>query len=429
MRKFNYKNLINSKLLRATGIYSISSIINSAIPFFLLPIMTRYLSPNDYGIVSMYGVLLSFLMPFVGVSVHGAISRMYFERDVIKFEEYLYNCLLILCASTLIILMITLFFYKPIAQIFSIPTQLIWIAVIISFSQFITNVVLILWQVQLKPIYYGIYQISQTIIIMLLSLVLVVIFGMNWRGRVYAQLITLIIYSIIGIYIISKNKWLSFNFNYEYIKHALHFGVPLIPHLLGGAIMTMIDRIFITRMVGIETTGIYTVGYQIGMIINILATAFNQAYIPWLYSKLKENLETVKYKIVKFTYLYFALILFLAFLLSFISPKLLDIFIGKKYNESNIFIAWVAVGYAFNGMYLMVTNYVFYAQKTKYLSWITLIGSFLNIGLNYILIKKNGAIGAAQATTIIYTVKFILTWIYSSSVYRMPWRLRKKQFD
>ena len=41
--------------------------------------------------------------------------------------------------------------------------------------------------------------------------------------------------------------------------------------------------------------------------------------------------------------------------------------------------------------------------------------------LNYFLIKANGVIGAAQATTITFFVSFVLTWILSAKVYKMPW--------
>lgn len=59
----NIKRLIHSSLFRSAGIYTITQMINSAIPFLLMPVLTRYLTPTDYGIVAMFGVLLSFVAP------------------------------------------------------------------------------------------------------------------------------------------------------------------------------------------------------------------------------------------------------------------------------------------------------------------------------------------------------------------------------
>jgi Na+-driven multidrug efflux pump len=69
----------------------------------------------------------------------------------------------------------------------------------------------------------------------------------------------------------------------------------------------------------------------------------------------------------------------------------------------------------------MVVNYIFYLKKTYFIATATIITASINIVLNYFLIKHNGAIGAAQATAISFTIEFILIWILSSILYKMPW--------
>ena len=73
--------------------------------------------------------------------------------------------------------------------------------------------------------------------------------------------------------------------------------------LWGEWIITRIDRIFINSMVRVDATGVYSVGYQVGMIIGLLTQSFNLAWSPFLFEKLKENNYSTKVKIVKFTYL------------------------------------------------------------------------------------------------------------------------------
>lgn len=422
MRYKKIKAVINSKLIRSAGIYTFTNVVNSAIPFFLLPILTRYLSPRDYGVVSMFSVLLSFVTPFIGVNTNGAIARVYYEKDTVDIKEYITNCIYILLISTSLVAILFYIFADIIARVSAVPIQLIGAIIVVSFAQSITKTVLTLWQVQVKAIQYGVFQVSQTSLNMILSIVFVVFVGLTWEGRIYAQLISYIFFSLLGLVILVKNKWLKFKYNSTYFKHALYFGIPLIPHALGGVIMTMTDRIFITKMVGIETTGVYTVGYQIGMIINLLAISFNQAYVPWLFAKLKEDILKTKLKIVRFTYGYFITIIILAVTLSILAPTFLNFFVGREFANSSIYVTWIALGYAFNGMYLMVVNYIFYMEKNRILSVITIVTAFLNIILNYFFIKVFGAIGAAQATTVILLTKFILVWILSAKVYDMPWR-------
>jgi len=115
-----------------------------------------------------------------------------------------------------------------------------------------------------------------------------------------------------------------------------------------------------------------------------------------------------------------------ALALSFITPYFLKIFVSENFYFAYKYVLWIALGYAFQGMYFMVVSYIFYVKKTYILAWVTFSSAGINIVLNYFFIKANGAngaIGAAQATTITFFVKFIMVWILSAKVYKMPWNL------
>lgn len=415
--------IVKSSLFRNAGIYTLTSILNSAIPFFLMPVLTRYMSPNDYGIVAMFAVLLAFVSPFTGLSIHGAIVRQYYEKENIDLPVYITNCLLILICSSGLVFILFYLFAEPISKISSFPKRWLWTVVVVSVAQFITLINLSLWQVQLKSRTYGSYQIAQTILNVGLSVWFVVGLGMAWQGRIQAQVLTMLAFGCFGVFLLYRGGWIKFVFSKAYINNALKFGVPLIPHALGGVMMTMTDRFFITNMVGLSATGLYSVGYQIGMIIGIIENSFNQAYVPWLFERLKQDNEAIKVKIVKITYMYFALIMILAVILSWIAPWFLSFFVGEKFSGASVYVFWIAVGYAFSGMYKMVVNYIFYVQKTYILAWVTFTCAALNIPFNYAFIKLNGPVGAAQAATLTFFLSFLLTWILSARVYKMPWLL------
>jgi Na+-driven multidrug efflux pump len=72
-------------------------------------------------------------------------------------------------------------------------------------------------------------------------------------------------------------------------------------------------------------------------------------------------------------------------------------------------------------MYLMVTNYVFYAGKTAQLAIVTLISGLFNVGVSYLLIRAHGVIGAAQAFAAAQALLFVLTWFVAQRARPMPW--------
>ena len=59
--------LKSNTFLAGSAVYLFSNILNAAIPFALLPVLTRYLTPEEYGEVAMFQTLLGALMAFIEV--------------------------------------------------------------------------------------------------------------------------------------------------------------------------------------------------------------------------------------------------------------------------------------------------------------------------------------------------------------------------
>ncbi len=416
----NYKN---HKLYGSFGIYVGSSLLNAAIPFLMLPVFTHYLSPKDFGIVSMFSVLGGFILPFIGFSTVGVLSREYFSRDKIDFGHYVGNVFILLFLSLIPISLVVLILGGSIAKLSDVPINVIWMSLVFAFFSFLVNCILIIWQVQSMAKNYGIFQVSQTFINVFLSLILVVWLNLGWQGRIASQLLVTISFGSIGFYLLNKFVNLNFKYKKEYFFDALKVGFPLIPHTVGAILISMSDRIFISNIVGIDATGLYAVGFSIGNIIGFVEHSFNLAFAPWLFEKLNLNDISIKKKIVRYTYMYFIFILLLVFCLNMIVPFIFDLFIDKKFEGAKKFVMWISLSFAFSGMYKMVTNYIFYVKKTHILAWVTFFSSIFNLVLNYYLINIFGAIGAAVSSAITSFLFFISTWILSNNVFDMPWGL------
>jgi O-antigen/teichoic acid export membrane protein len=96
--------------------------------------------------------------------------------------------------------------------------------------------------------------------------------------------------------------------------------------------------------------------------------------------------------------------------------------LGASFHGAYTFVFWIALGYAFNGMYLIIVNYIYYIKKTYLLSKVTVLMGVFHALLSLTLIQFFGVMGAAYATAISFFVTFILVWRLSSKVYVMPWR-------
>jgi len=414
-----------SKLFKTLGIYTFSNILNAAIPFFLLPILTTYLSPSDYALIDLFQAAVQFTIAIIGLNAFSALSRFYFENDNKNFKEYTGNSFIILLISSIIIMALTLLFKTNLENLLKIPRNWIWLIVIYAFCLNIIQTQLTIWQVTFQATKYSIFRILRTFFDIALSIGFIVVLEYNWKGRILGQIISVSIFALLAIILLLKNNAVNFNFQFSKIKKLLNYGSPLILHILGAVIITYSDRVFIANYLGLKSTGIYAVGYQIGMIIYLIETSFNQAWVPWLFEKLKRNDILEKIKIVKFTYLYFVGIMVLALTVAIISPYIYKLFISSNYISGLKIVIWIAIGFAFDGIYKMVVNYIFYIKKTYIISIITIFTACLNLLLNYFMVNNYGAVGVAQATTISFFTEFLIVWIISARLYRMPWIYKK----
>ncbi|MCW1713948.1 MULTISPECIES: lipopolysaccharide biosynthesis protein [Synergistaceae] len=420
-----FRTISKTDLLRSAGTYGIFSLINSAIPFFLLPVLTRYLSPEDYGYVSVFNIMLSIAVALGGCNFAGAYSRAYFAEDRFQAPVYFGTVVMATMYIGAIFTLLVLVTKSAISNLFSFPASWLWLVPVSATALSINNIILAHWQVRNKPRHYGLFINTRTIFRAIMSIIFVVMINLNWRGQVFAIVSAPFIFAPIGLMIMKNSASIYFSIDKIYLKHALNFGIPLIPHALAGILNSSINRIFISKMIGLAETGLFTVGFQLGSLILLFVTAFNHAYSPWLFKKLNQKSYVTNIKIVKLTYLYFIIILLGTLIYGMSAPSIIQIFVGKEFQGSYVYVLWISLGFAFTGMYYMVVNYIFYAEKTKYLALATITTSLLNIGLNYIFIKRNGPIGAAQATTITSFCTFLLVWYLSSKVYKMPWNIFK----
>ena len=419
--------LKNNHFLKAVSIYTISSFLNSGITFLLLPLLTRYLTSEQYGILAMINATVSVLIPFVGMSILTAIERQLVESDQIENSKYVFNSIIIFIISSILVGLIIFIMQDFVCRITGIPKRYLWIALAVAISDVIINIALVVMQFNNKPILFGLFKNSETVVNVGISILLVVVFRMALDGRLYGIVISKLIFLVIGFFVIKEFVGFNPTFRFDYIKdEILNFGIPLIPTALKTSILTYLDRIFITNMKSVSETGLYSVGNQLSLPILFLAQAFNLAYLPWLYKKLKLGNKAEDKKIIKLTYVYFALIMGISIVWYIIVSFVAVFIVGDNYKGAESYIIWLSLGYAFTGMHMMVVAYIYYSKKVKLYNIVTIVVILSNVVFNYIFIKAKGAVGAAQATMIVNIISFSLTWILATKVHKMPWKITNK---
>jgi O-antigen/teichoic acid export membrane protein len=177
----------------------------------------------------------------------------------------------------------------------------------------------------------------------------------------------------------------------------------------------------INAKLGAADVGIYMTAAQLAAGLGLIFDAINSAYVPWLFERLKRNETQEKRQIVRWTYFYFLVLAGVVILAFTLAPRVLVLVTGDKYAAGAKVISWLILGWVLHGMYLMVTNYVFFSKRTGLLSLSTITAGLLNVGLLLVLVPYQGLRGAAIAFAISSAVKLILTWSAAQRSHPMPW--------
>ncbi|TWC21839.1 O-antigen/teichoic acid export membrane protein [Pseudomonas sp. SJZ085] len=370
----------------------------------------------------MFGIMVNLFGAVTGLSVHGAIGVRFFELEKPALARLVGACIGILFVSTIVIFFLVAVFGDLLVESTSLPYRWLLIAVSISGMQFLVNIKLTLWQMSRTAKRYGIFQVSQGLINAMVSLVFVFGFLMGWEGRALGQVIATSVFGLLALLLLLLNKELSYpKIGEGQVVGALKFGVPLVPHVIGGLVMVVADRFIIANMLDIQSVGIYTLALQIGMIMGLIADAFIKVYGPWLYTRLKENSDAARLEVVGITYLIWLAFAALAVLAIGFCELFFSAVVGKNFIAAKEIVIWFFLGQSFKGMYLSIAGLFFFSSRTSSVSIVTVCTGVFSVVVTVFFVKLYGLQGAAIAYALSEGVLFLLAWMLSRRIYSMPW--------
>jgi O-antigen/teichoic acid export membrane protein len=404
------KENMNRLALKAGTWYVISNFFLKGIAILTTPIFTRLLSPEAFGITHTYTSWVGILTIIGTLDIYSCVQIARHDFKDEEIDSFISSILTVSTISLLFLYVIIKILGDIAVSFIALPTLLIDIMFL---EVLFTNAFTIMQTKHKAYFRYKEFVAFSAAIAILSPIFAVLLISLQESDLYYGKIIgyaipKLIISLFIYIYIIKKGKRL---FNTHYWKYALVISIPLIPHHLAGNILSHFDKIMINKFAGASDTGLYSLAYSYSLILSVAWASFNQAWVPWFYSKMKELnykdiKEYVKPYLGAFTIIYIGML--------FVGPEALKIFGPEEYWRGIWVIPPVLLGIFFQFIYSLYVNVEFYLKKTQYIAVGTVIAAVLNIILNYLFIPKYGYIAAAYTTLVGYIVLFTLHYNISS---------------
>ncbi|MCC8050301.1 MAG: oligosaccharide flippase family protein [Clostridiales bacterium] len=400
-----------SKAFKAGFWFTICNVLQRGIQFLTTPIYTRLLSTEDYGMYSVFITWLNIITVFATLN----LSSGPYYNGMLKYEkegdEYTSSVQTLGVLCTVVCFLAFTLSYPMIGNFIGLSYNLSALMFVVTLVQPAFQ----FWSVQQRLCYKYKSLILATIINSLLSpvvgIALVILGGYSYEGIIYGYVTgNLIVCGCFFIRNYIKGRQL---YSYEYWHYATKLGIPLIPHYLSQMILGQSDRVMIKYFCGASEAGIYTLAYQVSLIMNLLISGINNSLNPWMYRNLKDkSYEQIKRATTQ-------LILLVGILSGgamLIAPEIVGILGTKKYLDAVWVIPPVMFSTCITFVYCIWGTVLFYFEETKKVAVATSSGAVLNVILNAILIPKFGFIVAAYTTLIGYTLITFFYWRFLNRV-------------
>lgn len=385
--------------------YLIAEFFNKGIVFLTIPIFTYLLSPKEYGIIAIYLTITNIFLILMGYNFPTTVTRKYHEDD--DFGDFLGINIIFLFFVNILLLFFIFIFKDYLAHLFSIDTNILFIAAIVGSLNIFLGIELSYLKTSQNSKKYAIILVIRTVLLTTGAIVWMYFLSDNrYLGKIYSELIILGIIFLFVIYDLSKIS--KFNFNIEHIKYSLAYGIPLIPHTLAGLVLLQSDLLIINNLLGSYEAGLYSFAFNVGMLMNVFVISLNNAWIPIFYKNLNEKAYK---KIQIMSEYYVKIIFFIALILMLFSEEIVKIMSDERYHDALKVVPIIVLGFVALFLYTLYANYALYRKKTGLVSLFTFIAAFINVGLNYMLIPIYGYIAAAWTTLISYFILFVLHYV------------------
>ena len=408
-------------------IYGLGGLLPGAIGFILLPLYTQFLTPADYGILNLAATLSAVLVILLEFGLSGAFTRFYYDylNNPEQQRKYYGTLWLFLTFVPLTVILLAIIYGESFFSILfkQIPFDpYIQSSLWITFFTISSALPLALFRVKEQPLIYIILTISKFLLTTCTIIIFVTYLNQgaagSLRGQALAGLVFLIPFTVISL------RNMSLTFKPKLFTPSFTYGAPLILHQLSGWALNLSDRILLERYVSLQDLGVYSLGYKIAQILDLVLNSIILAWTPFFFRTASTEPDAPQ-TFARLTTYFILLILFVALGISLLSDSVIQIMAQPDYYAASEVTPVVVLAFIAHGFYFMFVGPLFYTKNTGSLSIFTLIAASLNIILNIILLPRVGYMAAAWNTVVGFTLLSILVYLKARKAYHIPYEFKR----
>jgi O-antigen/teichoic acid export membrane protein len=399
----------NRQLLINSVYYTIGEVLPRIIGFFLLPVLTRCLTPAEYGINSYTNTVMLFSSAVATLSLNSFLLRNYYKEEGPEAKKKIVgNVFLLMLLTNGLVTGLELLLFPWLLERLDIRIPFhpfFLLAILNSFLDSLSIVPLVIFRIQKNARLFVLVNATKTFFQFVLTFFLLTSLHYGLRGVYLARLYVNIPYSVLFLGIVYRNA--LFKPYWAQMKKGLLFSLPLLPGMLSYLFIATFDRIVLEKELNLTSLGLYATAATLALALNIVIQGLYRAFEQ----KIFEKHGTAEYAgVVDTLYRYFLVCLLTGgFLLSIFSREVFLLFTSRQYLEAYKLVPLLVVPVILSGLTTFLATLLLAERRQLVITKATLVSAVITVVGTLILIKVIGVYGAILTSAVAFAVVF---WFY-----------------
>lgn len=394
------------ELAKNTLVITLGKISTQFMSFFLMPLYTSVLSPEEYGIVDLVITYTGLLLPIVLFQVDQAVFRFLIDarKDELQRKKVISTCVSFGGFQSIVAFVVFLF----VDQITSIPYM--WYLFLNVIAMIVSNMMLQTARGLGDNVGFAVGSVISAMSQILGNILTVVVLDLGVIGMLCSTIVANI---LVGIYILIKDKIyfdiILKDFNKELLKDILRYSIPLIPNALCWWMLNASDRTIVMMFLGTSANGLLAVSHKFPSMYIHIYNFFNLSWTESaaLHINDDDREEFFSQVIGSMFNLFMSVAIGILAVMPFVFPIMVNVNYSKAYEVIPIFM----LSSMFNVVVGLYSVIYIALKKTKEVAKTSIFSGIINIIVHLLLIKYIGLFAAGVSTAVALGIMALYRYI------------------
>ena len=386
------------ELLKNSLSIGIGTIASKLIVFLLVPLYSRWLTPEEYGTFDLVITYITLCVPFATLQLEQAIYINCVSGND-DSRQYYTSALAIIIPLLCIVSLIVLYVMLVILHLNYAPSFILYFC---AYSFFNLNAEYARGKKDLMI--YSVANVAYAILVLATSSVAVVVLRAGINGMLTAYGCS---YLVVALALFFKYK--PFNPELKSIstlKEMLKLSIPLIPNSISWWITNVSNRTFINYYLGTFYNGLFAVSSKIPTVVSLLYGVFNLAFQQTAFDSISDD-DRSEYFLRLFKTLTRILVTG-CIIITALVPAFYWLAIDSSYWDGMGCIPILLSAAILLSLGQFLGDILLSERKTTRIGSSTIVAAIATIVLNALLVPICGLNGAAFGSLVAYAVMLIM---------------------